>query len=193
MAVIPIQTLSAPEGAYRLLPSVKVPMRDGVNLSTDIYLPSGHGPFPIILVRTPYDKNTLRPNWVSKKTSPFVYDVESTPRTCSCTGPVEVYINAGYAVVTQDFRGVFESEGIFKYAKSERRDFEDTAKWLDAQSWSARRMGMWGCSYLGNAQVVGAVTDTLSLKAITPMAAAGAFSLKIHGGLADVVQPVEMT
>ncbi|MER8868193.1 CocE/NonD family hydrolase [Mesorhizobium sp. M0751] len=162
-------------GGHRFLPSVKVPMRDGVRLSADIYLPDGPGPFPLILIRTPYDKNEFRPNWVTQSTSALVNSC-TVQRTSSGAGPVDVYVSAGYGVVAQDFRGTWESEGVFRSGKWERCDFEDTAKWLDAQPWSARSMGMWGCSYLGHVQVVGGVTGTPSLKAITPMSAGGSFS-----------------
>ena len=168
-------SLQAPNGDFRLMPSVKVPMRDGVKLSTDVYLPKGSGPFPIILIRTPYNKNGFRPVWVSQSTSSAV---QSRPVKIAANGrgedPVDHFVAAGYAVVIQDRRGVYESEGVYHYARSNRVDFEDTAKWLDAQSWSARRMGMFGCSYLGHTQVMGAVIDTPSLKAITPMGVEGA-------------------
>ena len=52
-------------GAYGRIPGlrtlldVKIPMRDGIALSADIYLPAGEGPFPTVLVRTPYDTALL--------------------------------------------------------------------------------------------------------------------------------------
>ncbi len=39
---------------------IMVPMRDGVGLATDVYLPKGVGPFPVILVKTPYDFNKIQ-------------------------------------------------------------------------------------------------------------------------------------
>ena len=169
-------SLQAPNGDFRLLPGVKVPMRDGVKLSTDVYLPKGPGPFPIILIRTPYNKNNYRPAWVAQGTSPAVQSNRKLPGVGDGErkNPVDYFVAAGYAVVVQDRRGLYESEGVYHYARSNRVDFEDTAKWLDAQSWSARRMGMFGCSYLGHTQVMGAVTDTPSLKAVTPAGVEGA-------------------
>lgn len=168
-------SLQSPDGQFRLLPSVKVPMRDGVNLSTDIYLPKGPGPFPIILIRTPYNKNRGRPLWVAQSTSAAVLSSAATAPALSWAGdPVSPFLTAGYAVVIQDRRGVYESEGgAYNQSRGGRVDFEDTTKWLDAQPWSSRRMGMYGCSALGNAQVFGAVTDTPSLKAINPTGVAG--------------------
>ncbi|MER9708598.1 CocE/NonD family hydrolase [Mesorhizobium sp. M0204] len=166
----------ATSGSFRLLPSVKVPMRDGINLATDVYLPEGPGPFPIILIRTPYGKNSYRPAWVAESASPLVVPGREAITRPRCNNPVDVFVGGGYAVVIQDNRGKFESEGVYRYTLSNRRDFEDTAKWLDAQSWSARRMGMWGCSYPGHTQAVAAVTDTPSLKTVTPSNCSGSWN-----------------
>lgn len=153
----------------------RVPTRDGVHLATDVYLPTGAaGPFPVILIRTPYNKNAHRPAWFGSS----LRTPADLGRLSNGSGvnPVEFYGSRGYAVVVQDFRGRWESSGKFTTGKFERRDFEDTMTWLDAQPWSARRVGMWGCSYLGHSQVVGAAAGTPSLKAITPMSESGSFS-----------------
>ena len=52
-----IVTVPRPLLRVRTLLGVRVPMRDGVKLSTDVYLPEGPGPFPVILIRTPYSNN----------------------------------------------------------------------------------------------------------------------------------------
>ncbi len=74
----------------RVRANVMVPMRDGVRLSTDLYLPAGTGPFPTILIRTPYD-NTLAGL------------VEKGRRLA----------DNGYAVAIQDCRGRFDSDGEY--------------------------------------------------------------------------------
>jgi len=38
---------------------LKCPMPDGVKLSTDVYLPDGGGPWPVVFIRTPYSNNDL--------------------------------------------------------------------------------------------------------------------------------------
>ena len=162
-------SMQAPAGDMRFLPSVKIPMRDGIKLSTDIYLPMGIGPFPIILTRTPYSKKPNRPAWVSQSTSSV------DPRTATMRKFADFFVHAGYAVVVQDIRGKFESDGVSKLARYDRSDFEDTAKWLDTQPWSARRMGMWGCSYGGITQSVAAVTGVHSLNAVNPNNSGGSF------------------
>jgi putative CocE/NonD family hydrolase len=159
----------------KFIPSIKIPMRDGVKLAADIYVPSGKGPFPAILVRTPYNKNTFRPKSYAIRQGGEVV-VEAPLQRGQRGDPATFFVSNGYAVVIQDFRGRWESEGEFRTAKSERLDFEDTVTWLNNQPWFDGRMGMWGCSYPGEAQVVAAATGVPSLKAIAPMSAAGPFS-----------------
>ena len=41
--------------------TIGIPMRDGIKLATDLYFPEGEkGPFPVILMRTPYNKVILQ-------------------------------------------------------------------------------------------------------------------------------------
>ncbi len=86
-----------------------VPMRDGVHLATDVYLPAGTGPFPVLLYRTPYDKNTD-------------------------TGPT-YYRQNDVAIVAQDFRGCHASGGIYDAWGTDAQDAYDTVLWLEQQSW----------------------------------------------------------
>ena len=76
--------------AVRMLSDVKVPMRDGVRLSADVYLPQASGPFPTVLIRTPYDNNA----------DPLIQNGRRLA-------------NNGYACVIQDCRGRFDSEGSY--------------------------------------------------------------------------------
>lgn len=109
-----------------------VPMRDGVRLSTDLYFPPGpRRGLPVILVRTPYDKGTWR-----QAESKAVY-----------------FARNGYAVLVQDHRGKFESEGEFRaYSAVDRTDGYDTLDWIVGQPWSSGKIGTFGCSYLGEVQ-----------------------------------------
>ena len=72
--------------------NLPVVMRDGVTLYADVYRPQGSGPFPVILQRTPYDK--------------------TTPLTMVMLDPLRA-AKQGYAMVVQDTRGRFTSEGEF--------------------------------------------------------------------------------
>ena len=124
-----------------------VPMRDGVRLATDVYLPDGPGPFPAVLVRLPYDKNG-RYCWM-----PFI---------------ATHVIARGYAFVPQDVRGRFRSEGDPLAFVNEVADGYDTIDWLARQPWSNGDVGMWGDSYYGFTQWAAVASQHPALKAIVP-------------------------
>ena len=124
---------------------VPVAMRDGVRLSTNAYLPSDHGRFPAILVRTPYNKGAdITPNY-------------------------EAFVDRGYAVVVQDVRGRYESEGAFQPLTQETLDGDDTLNWIARQPWSDGKIGMMGGSYAGITQWKAALANNPHLKAIFPV------------------------
>jgi uncharacterized protein len=111
---------------------VMVPMRDGVRLATDIYLPARNGnavdgKWPTILMRTPYSKANDRPD-----------------------GPY--FATHGYAVVFQDTRGRFHSEGVWHMLTDDGRDGVDTCAWIARQPWSNGKIGTMGTSYVGGTQ-----------------------------------------
>jgi putative CocE/NonD family hydrolase len=101
-------------------------MRDGVRLSTDVFLPKGSGPWPTILLRTPYQ--SLWSRWI--KHAIF-------------------WAERGYAFAIQDCRGKFESEGEFYAYVHDGVDAYDTLDWLVEQSWCNGKIGTWGRSYGG--------------------------------------------
>jgi uncharacterized protein len=129
----------------RTLQDVKVPMRDGVRLSTDVYLPDAPGPFPTVLMRTPYDNNG-------------VANIEKGRRLA----------NNGYAFVIQDCRGRFDSEGDYYPMANEGQDGFDTQQWVGRQSWSNGRVGMAGGSYVGWTQLSSAPYRSEFLTCIAP-------------------------
>jgi hypothetical protein len=128
---------------------VKVPMRDGVRLCTNIFRPAPTGRFPVALQRTPYRKIS-----------------ELTPG-------LRAFLDRGYAVVTQDVRGRYDSEGLFDQFNQEKNDGEDTLAWIAHQPWSDGRAGMFGGSYVGIAQWRAALANPPSLKAIAPAVSGG--------------------
>jgi len=125
--------------------NIAVPMRDGITLYADVFRPAGDGPFPTLLQRTPYDK-------AASGGSPFVLRAAT----------------AGYAVVIQDVRGRFESEGEFYTFINERPDGYDTLEWLVGQAWCDGNVGMFGGSYVGLTQWQAAMSGHPALKAIVP-------------------------
>ncbi|WP_103344022.1 CocE/NonD family hydrolase [Amycolatopsis sp. CA-126428] len=130
---------------------VPVPMRDGVALATNVWLPDGPGPFPALLVRTPYGKDNAG-----------LYGNPKLP-------DVFALVEAGYAVVAQDVRGTSRSPGTFVPHTHEGPDTVDTLGWLAAQPWCDGAVGMWGGSYLGFSQWQAAVHDVPALRAIAPV------------------------
>jgi putative CocE/NonD family hydrolase len=106
---------------------VKVPMRDGTQLAADLYLPETSGPFPVIIERTPYDKNNC--------------DFRNA----------KYFAERGFAVLIQDVRGRFASPGDFYQFRDEgwgrRQDGYDTIEWAGTQPWSTGKVGTMGTSY----------------------------------------------
>ncbi len=135
----------------RLILDARVPMRDGVELSADVYLPpEGDGPWPAILQRTPYDN-----------TADFWVDVA-------------LYMTQrGYAFVSQDVRGRCDSDGEWEPFVNEGPDGYDTIEWIADQSWSDGKVGMMGGSYGGLVQWLAAREQPPHLTALVSTAAAG--------------------
>ncbi|HEV2352181.1 MAG TPA: CocE/NonD family hydrolase [Terriglobia bacterium] len=150
--------------SYIVLKNVMVPMRDGVRLATDIYLPSQdglrwEGKFPAIMERTPYNKD-------------FSF------------GYMAHLVRHGYAVVIQDTRGRYASEGVWHMMTDDPNDGHDTAEWLVKQPWSDGGFGTLGTSYPGGTQHALALTNPPGLKAMIPVDAvsdAGYFGFR-NGG-----------
>ena len=124
---------------------VKVPMRDGVELSADIYLPAREGPFPVVLIRTPYSNNTEGL-------------IEKARRLAG----------RGYACVAQDVRGRWDSDGGYYAFHQESKDGFDTQEWIGRQEWCDGNIGMSGASYVGSVQWLSAPLGSKYLKTIVP-------------------------
>ncbi|MEU1984444.1 CocE/NonD family hydrolase [Nocardia sp. NPDC019395] len=135
--------------SFRVERNVMVPMRDGVTLATDVWIPEGE-PVPTLLVRLPYGKDTTT-----------VMALAVNPNTMAL-------LDAGYAVVRQDCRGSFASSGEFTPLTAEFEDGVDTLAWIREQPWSDGTVGTYGASYLGFTQWASAVQNPEGLKAIAP-------------------------
>ena len=169
LLALPRAHAQSPPSGVTLMADVMVPMRDGVRLATDIYLPSGEAG------RTPTRLPTL---------------LERTPYGKSEDGDVGRYFAShGYAVVVQDTRGRFHSEGVWHMLTDDGPDGVDTANWIAMQPWSSGTIGMFGTSYVGGTQHALAMAGSPHLKTIIPVDAvsnpgrqslrnAGAFELR---------------
>jgi putative CocE/NonD family hydrolase len=136
----------SPAADYVLDNEVAIPMRDGVVLKADLLRPTGVGPFPTLVYRTPYGKENAL-----KEYSTFVRAVQR-----------------GYAVIVQDVRGRYSSAGEFQPYEQEGRDGYDTIEWAARQPWSNGAVGTFGLSYPGAVQWLAAVENPPHLKAMVP-------------------------
>jgi len=128
---------------------VAMAMRDGVVLRADIYRPEAGAPVPAIVNRTPYDR-----------TSPLIQLAAIEP---------ERVVDAGFALVCQDVRGRFTSDGEFYTFFSDGKDTFDTVEWTAAQPWCDGAVGMAGRSYAAAVQWLGAAERPPHLRAISPI------------------------
>ncbi|WP_084423282.1 CocE/NonD family hydrolase [Cohnella thermotolerans] len=126
---------------------VPVPMRDGTVLKADIYRPAGTARHPVLLMRTPYNKedaqtmNYAHPTW---------------------------YAARGYVVVVQDTRGRWASEGEFRPYATEGTDGYDTVEWAAALPYALPRVGMYGFSYVAAVQWLAALERPPHLACLSP-------------------------
>lgn len=166
----PVSTGELSEAA--LLSDQMVRMRDGVRLATDVYLPANDGTrYPVILERTPYDKTAPSR---SERTP-------SNPTPLGRAQVAEFFVQAGYAVVYQDCRGRYKSEGEFVKYLSDGNDGYDTCAWILAQPWCNGRIGTKGLSYAAHTQ--GALGSAGAPGVAAMWLDSGGFSNAYQGGI----------
>ena len=141
--------MSEAGGDFTVKKNIEQPMRDGTILMADIYLPEGEGPWPVLLERTPYSKENSS-------------EVQA--------GAPPYFASRGYAVVIQDVRGRFSSDGVFLPFHDDgwgiNRDGYDTVEWIAEQAWCAGNVGTIGGSYSGATQYRMAPTQPPHLRAM---------------------------
>jgi len=128
---------------------IMVPMRDGVRLATDVHRPKGDGQFPTVLVKTPYNFNQM-----GGSTLMFANEA----------------IERGYAVVVQNERGRYYSEGEWEILGRPQSDGYDSLTWIEEQPWSTGKVATWGCSSTAEWQMALAAQDHPAHTAMIPMA-----------------------
>lgn len=146
VVVMTLATLSA--CSVRVAEDVPVEMRDGINLMTDVYLPPGRGPHPVVMTRLPYGTKT---------------DYAFQPAIG------HFFAENGFAYIAQNVRGRFGSEGEFSaYTNDhETSDAYDTVDWIVAQEWSNGIVGVMGESYYGFTALSAAASGHSAIKAIS--------------------------
>jgi putative CocE/NonD family hydrolase len=133
------------------------PMRDGTVLRADVYCRAEGGPFPVLLIRTPYGEQMLRAG-----------------------APIVPAVDTGFAVVLQHCRGTGASDGDFVTFENEAADGVDTIEWCARQPWCDGAVAMCGPSYLGMVQLAAATLAPEALKAIVAIVTPADY----HSGLA---------
>jgi uncharacterized protein len=134
--------------------NVMIPMRDGVKLATDVYRPARQGVaaagrFPVVLERTPYNKD-------------------------GATAAASFFVGRGYVFVVQDVRARYKSEGRWRPIADDPNDGFDTAAWIGAQPW-ADGIGTIGTSYAGATQHALAIANAPHLETMIPVDAMSNF------------------
>ena len=137
--------------SYAVIAQSGVPMktRDGVTLYSDIYRPKADGRFPVILMRTPYDKSV---GWA--------------------VAPAYQVVTHGYVVIVQDVRGRYTSEGEWYPFRHESNDGYDAVEWAAGLPYSNGKVGMTGGSYVGATQMLAAIAHPPHLAGICPVVTA---------------------
>lgn len=135
---------------------VTVTMRDGIRISLAVYRPDGPGEHPTLFAASPYQ-----------------YEMDEVPAyplfLWRETGPVEWYVEQGYAYVHMDVRGAGQSEGEFEFmGPNEQQDYLEVLAWIIKQPWCNGRVGGIGQSYYAMAQWLMASYNPPGLACIAP-------------------------
>ena len=152
LCIILILVTSSLFGQVRHKFNVYTPMRDGIELSSDIWLPEKEGKYPAILIRTPY----LKTEWQLKYPEYGKFFAEH-----------------GYVFIVQDVRGRGDSDGEFNFFFSEGKDGYDMIEWIAHQEWCNGKVGTMGLSYMGGVQWLTARENPPHLACMAPFAPAG--------------------
>ena len=144
-STVVVGQLAAPQVLFER--NVPMKTRDGVTLHADVYRPAGEGTFPVLLQRTPYNKDNAAD-----------FGRKAVAR--------------GFMVVVQDVRGRYTSEGDWYTFKHEMEDGYDTVEWAAALPHANGKVGMFGGSYVGATQMLAAIGHPPHLAGICPVVTA---------------------
>ena len=150
---------------------VAVPMRDGVNLSVDIYRPDSNEKFPVLLAFSIYNKDLQGPDLAA--TLPPQPAWSSLWAGLLEAGDTKYFVSRGYVHVIGSPRGIGKSDG----GGSRQWDSYDLIEWIAQQPWCDGNVGMVGISGFGAEQFHAAKQKPPHLKAIFPFDPRGAFGI----------------
>lgn len=129
------------QSPVEVLKDQSIVLQDGTTLYHDLYMPYNKEIFPLILMRTPYQKEGIE-----------------------LFG--NFFAEEGFGVVIQDVRGKYSSEGTFIPFFKEYDDGLQTLDWIKEQPWFNGNVGMWGSSYLGFSAMILSKSNHPALKSI---------------------------
>ncbi len=162
---------------------VSVRMRDGVQLSVDVFRPDTQDKVPALLAISPYSKD------VQSLPLPKGLGKAMEYGSVEAGDPVQI-VDGGYAHVIPDPRGIGKSDGVFYnwFSEQEQKDGYDLVEWAAAQPWCSGNVGMVGVSYFATIQYLVAAQQPPHLKAIFPYDGWGDTyrDTMYHGGIPSV-------
>ena len=147
VATLPALAFAQPAADIVIEHNVAMKTRDGVTLKADVYRPAGDGSFPLLLERTPYNKDGGA-DFARKA------------------------VARGFMVVIQDVRGRYTSGGKWYTFKHEMDDGYDTVEWAAALPHANGKVGLFGGSYVGATVMLAAITHPPHLAGICPVVTA---------------------
>ncbi|OOF57338.1 CocE/NonD family hydrolase [Rodentibacter myodis] len=158
--------------SYTLLRDIMIPMRDGIFLATDIYLPNQSllKSWPVVIERTPYNKSAHSRS-----------EIQLDGKKISREKMAKAFTQREMVVVFQDCRGRYNSEGTFTKYINEGEDGFDTYRWIMAQPWCNGNIGSMGLSYAAHTQLAAACLNPEGLK--TMVLDSGGFSNAYQCGI----------
>jgi predicted acyl esterase len=179
------------------LKDIPVPMRDGVHLMANIYLPDRAGRYPVILCMTPYGKDEQPERYsIFKAFGIDVGRIQTSDYTVF-EGPDPVFwVERGYIVVHANARGMWNSAGkAHVFDKQNGLDFYDLIEWAAGQPWSTGKIGLNGVSYLAWSQWMAASLQPPHLSAICPWEGFTDMyrDVAYHGGIREIGLIGELT
>ncbi|HLN32918.1 MAG TPA: CocE/NonD family hydrolase [Gemmataceae bacterium] len=176
----PTVLLTKPRCEVSVQKDIKVSVRDGTKLALDLYLPAQNGQVlpgkhPVLLARTPYDKN-------------------------GTAAEARWFCARGYAVVINDVRGRYASEGLWRMLVDDPNDGFDIVGWIGQQPWCNGKLGTFGTSYVGGTQHALAIArpphlacmipvDSVSNPGIAGIRHRGAFELRFMNWIFTIGAP----
>ncbi len=157
---VKVSGLSTPRYENFDTESLRLPMRDGVELYIEVTRPKAEGRFPVIAEISPYHGT--------------IYDRDGIRMLPDDGGLVDYFVPRGYAVMMVDLRGTGKSQGCLDHmGPKDQGDAKEAIEWAARQPWSNGRVGAIGHSYPGGTSVMSLAQHPKGLATIVVSAGLG--------------------